>query len=325
MSDPRFDRATGRFDILRVLQAAGMDPGPSGQGEIVGRCPFCEDRRHRLYVNARTKLWICFACDRRGNIIGLLTAPEIGNLTFEDAVRRVLRESYRGFDREPVSTDDGQAVVKLPREFQLLRLPPDRRSEPFWRYLTGRGLQPSLVEQYGLGYCRAGRHRWRVVVPVYLFGTLMTFVARWAADRVPERSRKVLTPQGSRSGEVLFNIERVWGRPDVVLTEGVFDALAMPDRALAVLGSTLSSAQMDLLEEAGAKTVTFCYDPDATGRRAVAGLADQLMPRFDVSVAHLPVGLDPAKAPPTVLHAALRGAVPWSFAEKLRLKKGGAL
>lgn len=321
-SSPRFERAVRQFDIIRILRQAGLDPQPSGTDELVIKCPFCVDHRLRLGINQRTKLWQCFNCSRRGNVLSLLMAPEVTGLSYEQAVRTVVRESYRQFGEEPVSApEDEAAPVTLPREFQPLLRPPVPRSEPFWRYLTGRGLQPSLIEQYGMGYCRTGAYRWRVIIPVTLFGELKTFVARIAMKDVPRRIRKVLYPQGSRTGEALFNIERVWGAKEIVLTEGVFDALALPNKAVAVLGSNLTDGQISLLEEAGAEHITLCYDPDAAGRRAVLH-AEQLEHRFDVSLATLPSGLDPAKAPPTVLQHALTTARPFGQAEKFRVKLG---
>jgi DNA primase len=216
------------------------------------------------------------------------------------------------------------AAVSLPAEFHPLRNTPESetggriRAATFRQYLSERGLSPATVEQYGIGYCRTGKYAWRVVIPIMFFGTLISFVARAISDRQP----KVLTPPGSRTGTVLFNLDRLWGREDVVLVEGIFDALAMPDRAVAVLGSRLSAAQMRLLTEAGVRRITFCFDPDPSGQKAVANIAEQLVARFDdIRIAHLPAGTDPAKVGPAILQEALLNARPYTSGERIRLRR----
>jgi len=334
MTEPRprsIEQATRQYDVIRFLMRQGLDPQPSGDDDVVVCCPFCSDHKPRLGVNTgpRNGLWNCFNCGRSGDLLALLTAPEVGGMTYADALRSILHQRTgrpTSPERQTILEDSATppAAVSLPAEFHVLRNGPEPetgesiRSAPFRQYLNERGLSPATVEQYGIGYCRTGKYAWRVVIPIMFFGTLISFVARAIGDRQP----KVLTPPGGRTGTVLFNLDRLWGREDVVLVEGIFDALAMPDRAVAVLGSRLSAAQIRLLIESGVKRLIFCFDPDQSGCRAVANIAEQLVARFDdICIAHLSMGTDPAKAGPAILQLALLNAQPYTSGERIRLRR----
>jgi DNA primase len=327
------DQATRQYDVIRFLMQQGLDPQPSGDDDVMVCCPFCSDHKPRLGVNTgpRNGLWNCFNCGRSGDLVALLTAPEVGGMTYAKACQTILRQSTLRRSTNRVSSPERQTIlddsatspaVSLPAEFHpllnmLRQMPPEERvCAPFRQYLSARGLSPALVEEYGIGWCRTGRYRWRVITPVMLRGTLVAFEARTIDDR---RWPKVLT--GGRKGEALFNLDRLWGREDVVLVEGIFDALALPDQAVAVLGSRLSAAQIRLLVESGARRLTFCFDPDVSGLKAVANLAEQLVARFDdIRVAHLPAGTDPANVGPARLQEALLNAVPYTSGERIRLR-----
>ena len=162
--------------------------------------------------------------------------------------------------------------------------------------------------EYGMGYCTAGFYSGRVIIPVYgkPRRTLYTFVAR-AVTLAAEARGKVLYPPHSRPGGTLFNLDRVQPGP-LILVEGVFDALRVPSRAVAVLGSQLSAAQMELLTQLGTEwhPIIVCMDGDRAGRQASKAILKQLWGNMlPDREAILPDGVDPADAPAEVLADAL--------------------
>lgn len=113
--------------------------------------------------------------------------------------------------------------------------------------------------------------------------------------------RKVLYPKGCKTGNMLFNYDRAQAFRHVVLTEGVFDALRVGPRGMAVLGSRISDRQLALLLASKARHVSILFDGDAAGRKGAAKARERLAPFFKVSVVRLPQGIDPDDLPRAAL------------------------
>lgn len=57
------------FDYDGFLRSRGIDYGARG-GELFFNCPFCNDTRQRLYLNARTGQSYCHDCGWTSNDLG---------------------------------------------------------------------------------------------------------------------------------------------------------------------------------------------------------------------------------------------------------------
>jgi DNA primase len=310
--DRAWDVAVEDFDITSAAARGGVSLDEYYGEELRADCPFCGDTRQRLGVNSQTKLWHCFNCDEAGNLVGFLM--RVLSLTYEAAVEMILagRNRRRGLPELRAVEHDVPAArattTTLPAEFEVLKMPMLKRNRRFWRYLIqGRGLSIGLVQDYGIGFARSGEMAWRVIVPVIMHGQLMTFVAR-AISR--ERQPKYRSPVGADNSRALFNLERLVGREDVVLVEGVFDALRIPDMAVATLGTHLSQAQRTLLIRAGIQRVILCWDEDDTGLPQAYETARALRGRIEVLQAALPEGADPGHLSVEALRAAIQDARP---------------
>jgi DNA primase len=109
---------------------------------------------------------------------------------------------------------------------------------------------------------------------------------------------------------VLYNLNRVRGKKHLVLVEGYFSVfrlfeLGVP--AVALMGSTLSSAQVALLSKAGVKYLTFLLDGDEAGRQAAPAIMARLATEsFLVKFGLLPEGSQPDTVPEAFLRELLR-------------------
>lgn len=285
------------INYLDVLAEHGLDPQEtSGGRELAMPCPLCDDPKRRFYVNARTGMWLCFRCQEQGGPYRLLR--EVLELDHFMALR--LREEIEGSRAGPkplrvvaAKTPEPEAGIGMPPEVYRLTSPKDAGQEIFWRYLDGRGVTPKQIEQYRMGFALRGRYAYRVIIPVYSSGAMQTFVARTVIDA----DLKVLHPDDAHPSQALFNIDNITGK-SVVLVEGVFDVLRIAaSQAVASLGTNLSAQQRDLLRSKGIKRVLVLWDGDEPGRHGASHIADQLLAaRFDVRVALLRPGEDPASA-----------------------------
>jgi len=293
-------RAIKGFDFEDFLTGQGCDVASNDTGEIRGTCPLCgSSKRKPFCVQTDTGVWICHSCNKRGGPMQLVL--EVLDTDYPTALKRIV-ENFSVFQPEesdPFDEDeeewedakDNSVVIELPEKYKLLADNPDSiLAQPVIRYAKSRGIGWDLIRRYRMGYVASGRFASRLIVPVYHLGQLVTFVARDITDTA---ELKVDTPPGNDQGAYCFNLDNIWGREEVIVTEGVFDALMLPEMAIATFGKKISVEQVRLLMRSGAKTLTFCYDEDAIAD--AYKFADKWSMTFRVKLIELPPNRDPNK------------------------------
>lgn len=240
-----------------------------GSAEVTLPCPDCEEGE--FWVNTETGKAICYrdSCDLKISTLPKLVAHLAGVTLWEaseiirngeevpdfrqDMLERLGDETGQGLsllDSEPLPE------VDLPTGFTLY----DEVEEPP-AYFAKRGLTPAQCRTYRLGFTLKGYYRNRLIVPVFLDGRLVSFVAR---DMTGRAEKKVLDPKGVKKSRFLFNLDRARKRRAGVLCEGVFDAIRVGPEGMAVLGTHLSEAQVGLLLGCAFEDLVVLFDADAT-------------------------------------------------------------
>jgi DNA primase len=272
----------------------------SGGSEYSLPCPFHGDKpgdRH-LYANFDSGLWVCFRCEEKGNFFQLVRRMALDDHSIE------AKEYLQGLDDVPDGTGDlvklGVAVeeeVSIPPPTATPLVPPtgtvpawekqdstiiELRRRRGFEYVLSRGVAPAAIEFYGVRVGIAGKYEGRVLIPV-IHPILQQPVGWIARAYLPLLAPKVLnTPSvGGRSiDECPFNLDKAIGLyKDVVLVEGVFDAMKHGPRFLSLQGKTLTSGQRNTIVKARFDAVTVLLDQDA--KRESRVLARSLRLFFD--------------------------------------------
>jgi DNA primase len=283
-------RALSSFDFESFLQNNGVDVEMKAN-QIAGTCPFCNWTRTSFYVAPDTGRWICHYCNERGGPVQLVA--QVANVSYDKAIERIVDN----FTVNPYSDEDEEEYhepevvsISLPSEFRGLAGKSESiAATPYLRYARKRKLDEALLRRYKIGYCADGFYAGRLVVPVYHFGKLVNFVARAVSKKA---DKKVLTPPGNEQYDYLFNLDNIWGVEDIIVVEGVFDALVLPEMAVASFGKKITGKQVKLMQQSGVKKVTFCYDEDAIDE--AYDFATKYWTRFDTYVVEMPFGEDPS-------------------------------
>lgn len=313
------------MDLIQLLTDHGITRfrSVSNGNELCFRCPICDDHKDRFFLNPRTFLWKCHNCDEQGNLYRLL---EVALDMDPHEVYRAVRELDYGPVALPALKQEDIPKIEMPDSIPLTN-PSSPIEKPFWDYLLGptRRISPTTVVNYGMRCVLIGRYAMRVIIPLHYNGDIVSFAARSIYDACPcgkggwpnhsteHKFTKILYPQGTHKAGMLFNIDRVYG-PEVVLVEGPFDAIRLSTRAVATLGAGLSAEQRQLLKAKGFEKVIICYDPDEAGEKGAVRAARELLAAgFEVAIAWLPEGTDPALAPSLDLTQALNEAQPVTF------------
>jgi len=311
MAGPWMDFALIReqSDFATILARYDIAPAClQGQGSVL--CPFHDDRRPSLSVNLERKVFYCFACQAKGDILEFVALIE--KVSLPDAARIVARCCGIALDgplsthcRPPETPEDRHKESFVQGQSQKDRQYDNKASsccsatlDPTHRYLLDRGLTPELIEVFGLGFCSQGRLRGRVCIPIHSpdGAKVLAYSGRWANDDLPDGIPRYLLPRGFKKSEVLFNYHRVVGAQHLVIVEGywsVFRLHALNVPAVALMGTNLSEIQMELLGQPGARRLTLLLDADRAGRKATADLLPRLSSLFFVRTPTLPANKSP--------------------------------
>jgi len=274
-----------------------------GGKEINLPCPFHGDhKKWHFYVNVTSGLYFCFRCEERGNFWKLLlrVAAENPDLKPSDYVI--------GEDEPQLGAFSYAVPPRSCAQTYSLQFP--EGYHPVWSnfpghevarkaaldYLNGRGLSLVDARFFEIGFAPSGRLGRRVIVPVRSPDKrLVGWVAR---DITGEKPLKILSSSDKEVSvkDYVFSLDKAKGVcAEVVVVEGVFDAMRHGAHFLALLGRVATERQVAALIAARFKKVTVFLDTDAVSQ--ASALARRLVLHVpEVRLARLPRSKDPGEA-----------------------------
>jgi DNA primase len=303
----------GEADEVYCAVVPGAEKFTLADNVLTMNCPYCGDRRRRLYVH---HLWCTkdpFSGERMRHLATCYNEDCLHQhyADFEEKVFAWEANPRRRYPEMAVATpeiaESGElAEAELPGVCpSVADLPRTHRAVG---YLAGRGFDvAALARHWDVRYCEeATTHReaeGRIIVPVRFGGRLVGWQGRHVGecDWKRERLAKYYNLPSFHKRRVLYNFDRASTRRCVVVVEGVSDAWKVGRNAVALLGKTFSHDQVELLqqwkaEHEGDVVVVLMLDPDARGgksyERTVEGLREVVKARRRVEVS-LPEGVDP--------------------------------
>ena len=252
--------------------------------ELLFTCPECNHHKRKFSINLHKNAYKCWVCDYRGRNIRRAVRRH-GSYTqlqkWDGITNRSDLERFADLFMEQVS-DESEPKVDLPNEFVSLcshGLP--ATSVYASRYLHKRGLTKEDILKWKIGFCFEGEYRNRIIIPSFSEnGDCSYFIARsYTGD-----SYKYKNPRASK--DVVFNELFIDWNKDLVLVEGVFDAL-VAGNAVPILGSTLRKGSKLLREIVRNDTPIYvALDPDAAKkeRRVIKTLLEYDVELYKIDV-----------------------------------------
>ncbi len=179
-------------------------------GRYTGRCPFHEERTPSFSVNAADKLYYCFGCGARGDVITFVRETE--QLDFNEAVEWLAErfgvkieheESSPQAERERERRGRLHELLELATRYYERHLWDTKAGEPVREYLISRGLGEEVCKEFRLGLSPSGS---RLVPKAREKGfTLEEIVAAGLANRRGKDyfSFRLMFPLADARGRVL--------------------------------------------------------------------------------------------------------------------------
>ena len=275
MSNPK------KLNILRQI----LGPYRKMSEEFLFHCPYCEHRKRKMSINVSKGFWKCWTCDTRGKNIYRIVR-KFGTLSQKSQWRELTSTiEYDKLEDLFEEKIEEKQILEMPEGFTSLAnktLPPTGFAAR--NYLRKRGVSKQDIVWWKMGYCSGGEYEGRIVIPSFDDeGDLNYFVSRSYEKKAYPKYKN---PSASKN--IIFNDLFVDWSSDIVLVEGVFDALVAGRNAVPVLGSTLaynSTLLQKIVKEDAA--VYVALDPDAKKKELeiIKTLLD-----FDIEVWKVDIG-----------------------------------
>jgi len=246
-----------KYELVTLLEKVLMKSYQMKNGEHAFHCPFCNHHKKKLQVNLETQKWHCWVCNKGGHKIGILLRKLNAPKQIISEVLKILGD-YKGVKHE--KDEKTEYNVSLPQCYKPLW---EKSEDPLYKnaihYLKKRGIEGIDILRYSIGYCSSNGYSNRIIIPSYDGeGKLNYFIAR---DMFPNSKFKYKNPPMSKD-TVCFEMFINWNEP-IVLVEGVFDAIAIRNNAIPLLGKFPSKTLVKRLVEKQVKTIYVALDEDA--------------------------------------------------------------
>lgn len=146
----RIDEVVGDFVQLKRRGA-----------NLVGLCPFHEDRTPSFYVSPAKGVCKCFSCGAGGNVVHFVMEHE--QLTWIEAIKWLARRYHIEYEEQELSPEQLQAKSRRESLFAV-----NQWANDYFRrqlnehadgkalaqvYLKSRGIRPDIIQKFQLGYC----------------------------------------------------------------------------------------------------------------------------------------------------------------------------
>ena len=262
IKDASVDEVKAAADMVAVVSARTQLRKTGGR--YMGRCPFHEERTPSFSVNAVDKLYYCFGCGAKGDLITFVRETE--QLDFAGAIEWLSDRFNVQIQYEETSPEQDARRRQRDRLLSLLEAAATFYERYLWEsqagslardYLAGRGLGEDVCREYRLGLALGGTTLTRKAVEKgftraellaaglvnrrgndYFSGRLLFpladprgrvvgFQARKLREDDPVRAKYINSPESElfRKGDLLYGLDRARA------------AIAKQERAVVVEGN----------------------------------------------------------------------------------------
>lgn len=278
-------------------------------------CPFCKDIRHRLWINYRFGQPDPVALNRLGTFYGICFNEECLQVS-ENRARLVdwiygvhNRREHTPFEINTVgNVSSSQRLCERGWPGDMRPLTQMKIEEPALNYVINeRRFGFETVEEFELAYCTHSEQYpaagGRIIAPIMQHGKMVGWQGRYIGDPPNKYTPKYYTCPGLPRRLILYNIDRVVGKPFVAIFEGITDVWRLPDYSVGLLGKTMSFEQVALLQITfpNGEPIVLCLDPETFDNSAMK-IHEMIAAGCNPVVrARLPDNYDPADLDSAVL------------------------
>lgn len=264
-----------KLDIVKEILG---EPQRSGN-EFLFYCIYCKHHKKKLSLNLEKGKYKCWICDAAGPITRLVRKNGTFNQlqVWRELTGQVEITDFENIFATQTENTIEEQLVTLPEEFiSLCNRNTSLTSVQAKNYLLSRGIEKGDILRWKIGFCPSGDFGERIIVPSFnLDGKCNYFVGR----TYTKNWKKYLNPPQGK--DIIFNELMIDWDEDIILCEGVFDALKI-NNSIPILGSTLredSKLFAQIVKNDSA--IYLALDPDA--EKKIEHLIESLL-RYGIEI-----------------------------------------
>ena len=187
-----------------------------------GKCPFHQEKTPSFYIYPTDGMYHCFGCDAHGSIIDFVMKTR--HLQFPAAVKELAQKAGVALPKSrypQISEKETKHLQKLfaaVEQANIFYQGTLRSSDKPKSYLSDRGLQPSTIEKFGIGYAPDSFHSLKEKLSHFEEETLLESGLMIKNDKQQSYDRfrdRIIFPIHNTRGQVVGFGGRVLGRDQI--------------------------------------------------------------------------------------------------------------
>lgn len=257
----------------QILLNSGINV-PEVKDEFQIRCPFHDDNVASCSINVDKGLWICFAGCGQGSLKSFLKKYLNCN---DIELEKLLVGSETDFSVHIFDEFDDTI-----EEQDKYTMEADTSRYPIWA--LDRGFSEETFREWGCGTTKYND----LEIPIYNLDSKLVGAVTRRTNAVP----KYMYSKGLRKSRVIFGAHKLKDpKKYVCITEGALDTMWLNKNghpSVAILGATMSQAQLEILRSLRTEEYILCFDNDVAGQKAISKAMLDIATSFMVSYIQIP-------------------------------------
>lgn len=246
-------------NLLKILESVLGESkcgiSENNQLQVQFRCPICgdgsENEQMKLELNLRRGIFRCWRCCETHGTQGFISKllKQVGGSDVVRSYNNQIKEIKKSKEYQ-LNFENGDFFIqedideklKFPENTYDFKFDNNFKEKSALDYLVGRGYNHNFIQKYGFKYtthdCPNINFRNRIIIPSYdKYDELNYYSAR---DYIGKAKQKYYNAEDTNKLKIIFNENFINPDADIILAEGIFDAMSLPN-ALPLMGKTLSS------------------------------------------------------------------------------------
>lgn len=248
--------------VAAIIAVFGEVQYSSDGKNVSTYCPVCEKssktkKKKKLSISLDNGVFHCWVCESKGRSIYSFYLKNGSKKSDAEKLKLVF-----GLPKN-IKKDESEIEEKayLPDDFRLLTNSDSRTARMIKKFLRSRGLDYEDLFTYRIGYSEKREFKDRVIFASFDKSLeLNYFLSRTIRDDVYIKYRNCDVSKKS----IIFNEDMIDWQKEIILVEGVFDAIKVGKNCVPMLGSWIDENYVlfrKLIQENS--KVTVCLDLDA--------------------------------------------------------------
>jgi DNA primase len=245
-----------------VLSKLDGEPRTNALGEVRIDCPECDDNKGHMYCNLNKGVYICHRCGAKGKIINEtkftgFTPTDTNNFNISEIIEDKIKQ-IKNLPLNKLFSYENQ-------NYGAGMIAPD--------YLEDRGIFEEDIKLFDirLSIEKSGPYKDTIIFPIYDYAfndkKLKYFVCRRYTNQEPKYVNAPW-PKENTLFQV-FPFHRILGSNGyavIIITEGIFDAIAVSKTgysAISILGKRATTGQLEEISRYASNNLVILLDRDA--------------------------------------------------------------